>query len=297
MTADPLSLDGRIVVVAGAAGGGIGTTVTRLVAQAGATVVAVSRGQDNLDRHLGPLVEAGLPVLPVVADASTDEGVRATLAAVRRADGELHGLVNVAGGADPSTWMPSTRVTRSDWRELFARNLETMFFMSQAVAAELKSQGRPGSIVSISSISGMNTAPFHIAYGTAKAAIVAVTRTMALELACDENGATIRVNAVAPGVTETPASRTYTDDDPDRDRQAIAMGRRGRPEEVAGAILFLLSDLSTYITGQTLLVDGGLNLKWGHLGADNTSLFLKDESFRAAIKRWDEGGTRREDET
>ncbi|CAM2752723.1 oxidoreductase [Mycobacterium intermedium] len=290
MSVDPFRLDGRIVVVAGAGGGGIGTTVTRLVAQAGATVVAVSRGQDNLDRHVGPLVDEGLAVVPVAADASTDEGVSATLAAVRRADGDLHGLVNVAGGADPSTWMPSTRVTRSDWRELFTCNLETMFFMSQAVAAELKRQRRPGSIVSISSISGMNTAPFHIAYGTAKAAIVAVTRTMALELACDEDGTSIRVNAVAPGVTETPASRTYTDHDPERDRKAIAMGRRGRPEEVAGAILFLLSDLSSYITGQTLLVDGGLNLKWGHLGADNTSLFLKDESFRAAIKRWDEKG-------
>ena len=155
-----------------------------------------------------------------------------------------------------------------------------MFFMSQAVAAELKAGKRRGSIVSISSISGMNTAPFHIAYGTAKAAVVAMTRTMALELAGDES---IRVNAVAPGVTETPASRTYVDDDPERDRRAIAMGRRGRPEEIAGAILFLLSDLSSYITGQTLLVDGGLDLKWAHLGADNTSLFLKDDSFRAAI--------------
>ena len=177
--------------------------------------------------------------------------------------------------------MPSTRVTRDDWRKIFTDNLETAFFMSRAIAAELLAQQRPGSIVSISSISGMNTAPFHIAYGTAKAAITAMTRTMALELAM----AGIRVNAVAPGVTETAASRTYVDEDPDRDRQAIAMGRRGRPEEQAGAILFLLSDLSNYITGQTLLVDGGLNLKWSHLDADNTSLFLKDESFRAAIRR------------
>ena len=153
--------------------------------------------------------------------------------------------------------MPSTRVSRADWRELFTANLETAFFMSQAVAAELRRK-LPGSIVSISSISGMNTAPFHIAYGTAKAAVVAMTRTMAVELALDD----IRVNAVAPGVTETAASRTYVDEDPERDRQAIAMGRRGRPEEQAGAILFLLSDLSSYITGQTLLVDGGLNLKW-----------------------------------
>lgn len=278
-----LSLDGRIVVVSGAAGGGIGTTVTCMVARAGATVIAVSRSRDNLDRRIGPLVEQGLSIVPVVADASTDEGVAVTLAQVRRTEGDLYGLVNVAGGAAPSTWMPSTRVTRTDWRALFTDNLETMFFMSQAVAAELKSQRLPGSIVSISSVSGMNTAPFHVAYGAAKAAVVAVTRTMAVELAADN----IRVNAVAPGVTETVASRTYVDDDADRDAAAIAMGRRGRPEEQAGAILFLLSDLSSYVTGQTLLVDGGLNLKWSHLAADNTSLFLKDESFRAAIKRWD----------
>jgi NAD(P)-dependent dehydrogenase (short-subunit alcohol dehydrogenase family) len=281
MEQDLLSLEGRIVVVSGAAGGGIGTTVTCMAARAGATVIAVSRSSENLDRHIGPMAAQGLAVVPVAADASTEEGVAATLSQARRTDGDLYGLVNMAGGAAPSTWMPSTRVTRRDWRELFNHNLETAFFMSQAVAAELRAMHRPGSIVSISSISGMNSAPYHIAYGTAKAAVAAMTRTMAVELALDD----IRVNAIAPGVTETPASRTYVDEDADRDRQAIAMGRRGRPEEIAGAILFLLSDLSSYITGQTLLVDGGLDLRWSHLAADNTSLFLKDESFRAAIRR------------
>lgn len=280
-----LDLSGRIVVVSGAGGGGIGTTVTRMAAQSGATVVAVSRRQENLDEHVGPLAEQGLPVITVAADASTDDGIATVLERVRgTADAtgaSLYGLVNVAGGAAPDTWMPSTRVTRDDWRTLFAANLETTFFMSQAVAAELVAQRSPGSIVSVSSISGMNTAPFHIAYGTAKAAVVAMTRTMAVELAT--NG--IRVNAVAPGVTETAASATYVDPDPDRDRAAIAMARRGTPQEQAGAILFLLSDLSGYVTGQTLLVDGGLNLKWSHLAADNTSLFLKDQSFREAISR------------
>ncbi|EID10689.1 SDR family NAD(P)-dependent oxidoreductase [Mycolicibacterium phlei] len=279
---DLLRLDGRIVVVSGAGGGGIGTTVTRMAAEAGATVVAVSRSRDNLDEHVAPLAERGLSVLPVSADASTDDGIATVMEAVRRTDGDLYGLVNIAGGAAPSTWMPSTRVSREDWRALFTANLETAFFMSQAVAAEIRATGARGSIVSVSSISGMNTAPFHIAYGTAKAAVVAMTRTMAVELA----PADIRVNAVAPGVTETAASRTYVDIDPDRDRRAIAMGRRGRPEEQAGAILFLLSDLSSYITGQTILVDGGLNLRWSHLAADNTSLFLKDETFRAEISRF-----------
>jgi NAD(P)-dependent dehydrogenase (short-subunit alcohol dehydrogenase family) len=274
-------LGGRTVIVSGAGGGGIGTTVTRMAAEAGATVLAVSRSQENLDEHVAPLAQEGLSVVPVAADASSDDGIANVIAQARRVEGDLYGLVNIAGGAAPSTWMPSTRVSRSDWRELFTANLETAFFMSQAVAAELRTRHRPGSIVSISSISGMNTAPFHIAYGTAKAAVAAMTRTMAVELALDN----IRVNAVAPGVTETAASCTYVDEDAERDRQAIAMGRRGRPEEQAGAILFLLSELSSYITGQTLLVDGGLSLKWSHLGADNTSLFLKDESFRAAIRR------------
>jgi NAD(P)-dependent dehydrogenase (short-subunit alcohol dehydrogenase family) len=127
----------------------------------------------------------------------------------------------------------------------------------------------------------MNSAPYHVAYGTAKAALVAVTRTLGVELALDN----IRVNTVAPGTTVTPGSGAYIDHDPARDQAAVAMGRRADPDEQAGAIAFLLSDLSSYITGQTILVDGGLNLKWTHLGADNTSLFLKNEDFRAAIKR------------
>jgi NAD(P)-dependent dehydrogenase (short-subunit alcohol dehydrogenase family) len=274
-----LGLRGRVVIVSGAGGGGIGTTVTRMAALAGATVIAASRSKDNLAIHVAPLAAEGLPVVPVAADASADEGIATILEAARAAGGDLHGLVNVAGGAAPATWMPATRVSRDDWRALMTQNLETMFFLSAAFARELRSAGRPGSIVSVSSISGMNTAPYHVGYGTAKAALVAATRTMAVELAARG----IRVNAVAPGVTATPASGAYVDADAGRDATAIAMGRRGTPAEQAGPILFLLSDLSTYITGQTILVDGGLNLKWTHLAADNTSLFLKDQDFRAAI--------------
>jgi 3-oxoacyl-[acyl-carrier protein] reductase len=281
MEHNPLKFDGRIVVVTGAAGGGIGTSLTRMLAEVGATVVAVSRSQEKITKNITPLLAQGLSIVPVVADVSTDEGVAATMEQVRRTKGTLYGLANVAGGAAGSTWMRATRTTRADWRALFNQNLETMFFMSQAVAAELRERKLPGSIVSVSSISGMNSAPYHLAYGAAKAAIVAVTRTLAVELALDN----IRVNAIAPGTTVTPGASAYIDEDPERDRRAVAMGRRAHADEQAGAILFFLSDLSSYITGQTVLVDGGLNLKWTHLGADNTSLFLKDESFRAAIKR------------
>ena len=281
MEHNPLKFDGRIVVVTGAAGGGIGTSLTRMLAEVGATVVAVSRSQEKITKNITPLLAQGLSIVPVVADVSTEEGVAATMEQVRRTKGTLYGLANVAGGAAGSTWMRATRTTRADWRALFNQNLETMFFMSQAVAAELRERKLPGSIVSVSSISGMNSAPYHLAYGAAKAAIVAVTRTLAVELALDN----IRVNAIAPGTTVTPGASAYIDEDPERDRRAVAMGRRAHADEQAGAILFFLSDLSSYITGQTVLVDGGLNLKWTHLGADNTSLFLKDESFRAAIKR------------
>jgi len=276
-----LKFDGRIIVVSGAAGGGIGTSSTRMLAEAGATVIAVSRSQEKINKNIAPLMEKGLSIVPVVADISTDEGVAATMEQARRAKGTLYGCVNVAGGAAGSTWMRATRVTRSDWRALFNQNLETMFFLTQAVVAELRDKHLPGSIVSVSSISGMNSAPYHLAYGAAKSAIVAVTRTLGVELALDN----IRVNAIAPGTTITPGAGAYIEDNVERDRHAIAMGRRAHADEQAGAILFFLSELSSYITGQTLLVDGGLNLKWTHLGADNTSLFLKDEGFRAAIKR------------
>jgi NAD(P)-dependent dehydrogenase (short-subunit alcohol dehydrogenase family) len=274
-----LQLDNRIVVVSGAGGGGLGTTVTRMAARAGATVIGVSRGQENLDKHLGPMVSEGLAVIPVAADVETDEGVAAVMDCVRGTSGDLHGLVTVVGGGPPATWGPATRLSRADWHALFSTNLDSMFFISQAVAAELKKQGRPGSLVAISSITGVGNQPYNIGYGAAKAAVLSVVRTLALELAADN----IRVNAIAPGAIMSPAS--LLPPDPVLERRAIPMGRKGDLEEFAGTVLFLLSDLAGYMTGQCLNVDGGISLKWSHLAEDNTPVLITNKDFLAAMKR------------
>ncbi len=278
MAQDLLQLNNRIVVVAGAGGGGLGTTVTRMAARAGATVIGVSRGQENLDKHLGPMVAEGLPVIPLVADVETDEGVATVMDCVRDTRGDLHGLVTVVGGGPPATWGPATRLSREAWHALFSTNLDSMFFISQAVAGELKKRGRGGSLVAISSITGVGNMPYNIGYGAAKAAVLSVVRTLALELAASN----IRVNAVAPGAMASPASMLPPD--PVLERRAIPMGRKGDMEEIAGTVLFLLSDVAGYMTGQCLGVDGGISLKWSHLGEDNTPVLITNEDFIAAMK-------------
>lgn len=278
MSSDLLDLNNRIVVVAGAGGGGLGTTVSRMAAEAGATVIGVSRRQENLDEHLGPLLEQGLSVIPVAADLETEAGVNQVMDRVRSAPGVLYGLVSVIGGGPPATWGPSTRVSREDWHSLFSKNLDAMYFMSQAIADELKSQGRPGSLVAISSITALGSQPYNIAYGAAKAAVLSVVRTMGLELATSN----IRVNAVAPGAMVSPAS--LLPPDPALESRAIPMGRKGDLEEIAGTVLFLLSDMSTYMTGQCLTVDGGVSLKWSHLAEDNTPVLITNSDFLKAMK-------------
>lgn len=278
MEQDLLRLDGRIVVVSGAGGGGLGTTVTRMAARAGATVIGVSRSQANLDQHLGPLVAQGLAVIPVAADVETAAGVATVMDRVRNTPGDLHGLVSVVGGGTPPTWGPATDVSRENWHALFARNLDSMFFISQAVAARLREQGRAGSLVAISSITGLGAQPYNVAYGAAKAAVLSVVRTMALELAASG----IRVNAVAPGAMASPAS--LLPPDPVLERRAIPMGRKGSVGEIAATVLFLLSDMATYMTGQCLTVDGGISLKWSHLAEDNTPVLVTNQAFLDAMK-------------
>jgi NAD(P)-dependent dehydrogenase (short-subunit alcohol dehydrogenase family) len=270
---DLLGLAGRIVIVAGAGGGGMGTAIVRLAAEAGATVLAVDRIAASLDTAIAPLVAEGLAVVPLVADVASEPGVAAIIAAARALPGDLHGLVTVVGGVPDPMWGPATAVTREHWRFLMDYNLDSMFFLSQAVARELRERRLPGSIVAIASISGLTATPFHIAYGAAKAAVISVVKTMALELAADG----IRVNAIAPGAIATPAAGVGRD--ALRDRWAVPMARQGTAQEIAATALYLLSGMAGYVTGQCLAVDGGVSVKWSHLDVDNCPAYARDRSF------------------
>jgi NAD(P)-dependent dehydrogenase (short-subunit alcohol dehydrogenase family) len=271
-------MDGRVVIVAGAAGGGIGTAITQAVAEAGGHVIAADNSASHIARDLEPLRQDGLAVTPVCADVLSEEGVAAVMAAARAAPGDLYGLVTVVGGGPPPTWGPTTRLSRENWRAQLELNLDSMFYIAQAVTAELKAQQRPGAIVAISSLLGLTAAPFNAGYGAGKAALLSVVKTLALEFARDG----IRVNAVAPGAIQTPTA--HLSQDAAKIQRGVPLGRLGVSAEIAGPVLFLLSDMASYVTGQCLAPDGGCSIKWSHLTEDNLPMFLKEASAENARK-------------
>jgi NAD(P)-dependent dehydrogenase (short-subunit alcohol dehydrogenase family) len=276
MIVERIRLDGKVVVVSGAGGGGIGTATVRAMGEAGAAVVGVDLTHELLEPTTAAL--DGIRFTAVTADVTTDAGVAHVIERTLDAHGAVHGLVNVVGGALAANWGPSLEFTRGQWRDTIALNLDTAMFMSQAVARQIVRQGGGGSIVCLSSTSGIGAAPFHVAYGAAKGGVIALVRTLALEWA--EHG--IRVNAIAPGTVRTP--RSGPDADPAVARRGVPMGRRGEPDEIAAVALFLVSDLASYVTGQCLPVDGGTSAKHVHLGDDNAPIFVRDPTLLARMK-------------
>jgi NAD(P)-dependent dehydrogenase (short-subunit alcohol dehydrogenase family) len=178
-----------------------------------------------------------------------------------------------------------------DWRgvvdmppERFAAvvelNLQSAFVMTQAVARRLVDAGAGGSIVLISSISGVQAMPFGAPYAAAKAGILAFVRTAALELGPQR----VRVNAVAPGTIRTAHSEqgTPTVDSPE-EQLAIPLRRRGTPADIAGAVLYLLSDVAGFVTGHTLVVDGGSSARPSFLDTENVPVFVRSAELRARL--------------
>ena len=281
MIVERIRRDGRVVVVSGAGGGGIGSMTARAMTEAGATVLAVDVRQDPLDALAADLAKDNLEIVPLIADVGTDDGVALVGAAVDdlvAEHGPVRGLVNIVGGSLAPDWGRALDVTRDDWRRTVMFNLDTAMFASQAVAKRMAASGG-GSIVCLSSTSGIGASPFHVAYGAAKGAVVSLVRTLALEWA--ELG--IRVNAIAPGTVRTPR-RSRSASPGSAPARGVPMARRGEATEIAAAALFLVSDLASYVTGQCLPVDGGTSAKHVHLGDDNVPIFVRNEAILARIR-------------
>ena len=274
MFVDRLRLDGRCVIVAGAGGGGIGTRTVHAMLEAGATVIGVDHDESALAAVTSEF--SGQPLIGVKADVTTDEGIASIVATAQREGGRIDGLVNVIGGTGTVGWAPTVDYTREQWRRVMTINIDYVLFLSQAVA-KVMIDGGGGSIVNVASTSGLTGAPYHAAYGASKAGVVELTRTMAVEWG--RHG--IRANVIAPGTINTPRANPVPPDR--RDRVAIPLHRRGEPFELASVALFLISDLSSYVSGQLIPVDGGMSWKWAHLGEDNEPIFVNSDEMRARM--------------
>jgi NAD(P)-dependent dehydrogenase (short-subunit alcohol dehydrogenase family) len=278
---DRLGLRGRAVVVAGAGGGGIGTAVCRVLAEAGVAVAAIDLGREQLEVAERVVADSGGRIVPLVADLREPDQVTRAVDAAAGELGPLHGLVHVAGGLQ-NRWGSVLATAPETFDAIVRLNLHAAFLSSQAVARHLAEQATPGSIVHVASIAGLASMPFGAAYGAGKAGMMALMRTEAVEWAARG----IRVNAVACGTIRTPRSDEHAPDtaDTDAERDAIPLNRRGLPDDIAGAALFLLSDLAAFVSGHVLVVDGASSVKPSYLDADNLPVFVHDDALRARLR-------------
>lgn len=246
---DLLRLDGRGIIVVGA-GQGIGRQTAHALSQAGARVFCI----DN-EPALASEIAAEVGGVAHVADARDRSSVDAAVAAAQAEFGRLDGLVDIVGMARYVT-MLETSDDDFDWT--FGMVLRHAFLFSQA-AGRLMAGSSGGSMVFVASVSGITSAPRHAAYGAAKAGLMSWVRTLAVELG--PNG--VRANAVAPGMVWTPRISKYVGEKGRKlNEENTPLGRVAVPTDIASAILFLCSDLSSYVTGQTLVVDGGVGSKF-----------------------------------
>jgi NAD(P)-dependent dehydrogenase (short-subunit alcohol dehydrogenase family) len=260
----PATLTGKVALLTGAAGG-IGRATASLFLQAGANLVLVDRDAPRL-HDFARTVPDPTRVLVIEADTTAESSVNDYFTAAVAHFGTLHTVFANAGVLDTPT--PLADVAASTWKHSIEVNLIGTFLNVQAAIRTFQKSGTPGSIVCTASGAALEGVPTKSAYSAAKHGVLGLVRSSALEVA--RQG--IRINALLPGMTDTRMMRdplerhpqTLSNPTPAQLRQTleakIPMGRWGRPEEIAMAALFLASDMSSYVTGSALVVDGGLTV-------------------------------------
>jgi NAD(P)-dependent dehydrogenase (short-subunit alcohol dehydrogenase family) len=274
MFLDKLRLDGRTALVIGCGGGGMGTMTSLALAEVGATVVGVDLAPDEVKQTAELVEKANGRFRGFTADARDLDAIRDVIDKCWSEYGAIHHLVNVVGGSRMGEWFRTEELPEDIFDSVLAFNLRTHFLSCREVARRQIQGGVRGSIVNFSSFGGTHSMPYQIAYGAAKAAVSNMTRTMAVEWG--PHG--IRVNAVAPGGgietrrmmgrKDTSANTVY---DP---ATWNPLGRRLRPEEVSSVALFLISDLAIMVTGQTVIVDGGVTSRMPSGGLERWAEYL-----------------------
>ena len=252
---DHFNLSGKVALVTGGSKG-IGKCIAMDLAQAGANLVIVSRHLEEGRKIAQEIEKSYHPALALYADISRPDTLPAMVEAALDRMGKIDILINNAG---TNIRKPALDFREDEWDAVLNTNLKGTFFCSQAVAKKMADAGG-GKIINISSAAGAKAVPWLTPYSVSKAGIIHLTRALAIEWARYN----ITVNAVAPSYMETPLTREWLSDPRRRDLIAkrSPLNRVGRPSDLTGAVLLFASEDSSFITGQTLFVDGGSGAGW-----------------------------------